>query len=220
MSVRQRVVVTASALVVAVLAAVVFVMTRSDGEQSAAPAAETGEVGQLVRDDSRRLNSVPGSDVTFVEFLDFECEGCRAMYPAVERLRSEYGGRVNFVIRYFPLSGHFNGERAARAVEAAAHQDRLEDMYSTMFETQPQWGEQRTPADATFRQFAVDLGLDMAAFDAAYHDPATVERIRLDQADGRALGVTGTPTLFVNGERLSPQSYQDLTSALDEQLQQ
>lgn len=219
MQVRNRLIVTVAVVVVAVLATVLFVLTRSEGERAALPAPEAGEAGQLVRENSRRLNTVPDSDVTFVEFLDFECEGCRAMYPAIEKLRSEYGDRVNFVIRYFPLSGHVNGERAARAVEAAAQQDQLEAMYSTMFETQAEWGEQRTPADATFRRFAVDLGLDMAAFDATYSDPATVDRIRLDMADGRALGVTGTPTLFVNGERLSPRSYEDLTSALDAQLE-
>ncbi|MCP9270600.1 DsbA family protein [Mycolicibacterium arenosum] len=219
MHVRNRLIVTVSVILIAAVATVLFVLNRSGPEREALPATEAGEAGQLVRENSRRLNTVPGSDVTFVEFLDFECEGCRAMYPAIEQLRSEYGDRVNFVIRYFPLSGHFNGERAARAVEAAAQQDQLEAMYSTMFETQGQWGEQRVPADATFRRFAVDLGLDMAAFDAAYDDPATVDRIRLDMADGRALGVTGTPTLFVNGERLSPRSYEDLTSALDARLE-
>lgn len=219
MHVRNRLIVTVSVILIAAVATILFVLNRSGAEREALPATEAGEAGQLVRENSRRLNTVPGSDVTFVEFLDFECEGCRAMYPAIEQLRSEYGDRVNFVIRYFPLSGHFNGERAARAVEAAAQQDQLEAMYSTMFETQGEWGEQRVPADSTFRRFAVDLGLDMTAFDAAYDDPATVDRIRLDMADGRALGVTGTPTLFVNGERLSPRSYEDLTSALDARLE-
>lgn len=221
MTVRNRIIVTISTIVIAAVATVLFVVNRSGGEQSAAPAAsaESGEAGQLVRENSRRLNTVPDSDVTFVEFLDFECEGCRAMFPIIEQLRADYGDRVNFVIRYFPLGGHFNGQRAARAVEAAAQQDQLEPMYKRMFETQGEWGEQSTPADATFRGFAVDLGLDMAAYDAAYNDSATLERVQLDMADGVALGVTGTPTMFINGVEISPKSYQDLTSALDEQLQ-
>src|SRR3546814_4208516 len=82
----------------------------------AAPTADAGGV-QVVRDSSHRLNDLPDPKVTLVEFLDFECEGCRAAYPLVEELRNQYGDRVEFVIRYFPLSGHFNGERAARAVE-------------------------------------------------------------------------------------------------------
>lgn len=58
----------------------------------------------------------------------------------------------------------------------------------------------------------------MAAFDAAYADPATLERIRLDMADGRALGVQGTPTFFLNGTRIQPHSYEDLAKALDQAL--
>lgn len=50
--------------------------------------------------------------MTFVEFLDFECESCRAAYPANEQLRKDYEGRVTFVVRYFPIPSHFNAERA------------------------------------------------------------------------------------------------------------
>lgn len=208
-------------VIAAVAVGVVVVLLVRDGQSSApapAQAAEDAQAGQVVRENSHRLNSVPDSDVNFVEFLDFECEGCKALYPAVEQLRAEYGDRVNFVIRYFPLSGHFNGERAARAVEAAAQQGKLEAMYKKMYETQSEWGEQRIPADAVFRGFAAELGLDMLAYDAAYNDPATLERIRLDMADGEALGVQGTPTFFVDGVRLEPRRYEDLTNALDRAL--
>jgi protein-disulfide isomerase len=172
----------------------------------------------VVRDNSHRLSSVPDSPVHFVEFLDFECEGCKAMYPVVEQLRSEYGDRVNFVIRYFPLSGHVNSERAARAAEAAAQQGQLEPMYKKLFDTQDQWGHRDTPSDAELRALAQEVGLDMAAFDAAYNDPATAERVAQDKADGQALGVEGTPTFFVDGSRLQPRSYEDLTGALDDAL--
>lgn len=172
----------------------------------------------MVRENSHRLNAVPDSGVTFVEFLDFECESCRAVYPEIEKARAEHGDRVNFVIRYFPLPSHVNAERAARAVEAAAQQGQLEAMYRKMYDTQAQWGEKHTPADDVFRGFAAQLGLDMAAFDAAYADPATLERIRLDVADGRALGVQGTPTFFLNDTRIQPHSYEDLTKAFDDAL--
>lgn len=101
----------------------------------------------------------------------------------VEDLRKQYAGKVTFVARYFPLPGHFNGERAARAVEAAAQQGKFEAMYQRMYETQTQWGEKQTPADAAFRSFAQDLGLDMAAWDKAYNDPATLARINKDVAE-------------------------------------
>ncbi len=140
------------------------------------------------------------------------------MFPNVERLRNDYAGRVNFVVRYFPLPGHFNAERAARAVEAAAQQGRFEAMYKKMFDTQRQWGEQRVPADETFRGFASAIGLDLAAFDIAYRSPATLERVNADVRDGKALGVQGTPTIYVNGEQLDASSYADMTRSLDDAL--
>jgi protein-disulfide isomerase len=185
---------------------------------SSATAVEAGP-GQLVRENSHRLNDPQDARVTFVEFLDFECEGCRAAYPIVEQLRAEYGDHVEFVVRYFPLSGHFNAERAARAVEAAAQQGQLEAMYHKMYETQPEWGEQRTPADDVFRGFANALGLDMSAFDTAYNDPTTLERIRLDQRDGQELGVQGTPTFFINGEQVRLRNPDDLRNAIEVALQ-
>jgi protein-disulfide isomerase len=207
---------TAFAVLVILAVGVVLLATRGEGDRSA-QAPDTGAV-QVVRDSSHRLNDPQDAAVTFVEFLDFECEGCRAAYPIVEQLRNDYGGRVEFVLRYFPLSGHFNGERAARAVEAAAQQDQLEAMYRKMFDTQAEWGEQRVPADDVFRGFAGDLGLDMAAFDADYNDPATAERIRVDQRDGEALGVMGTPTFFIDGEQIPVQRSEDLRNAIESAL--
>lgn len=222
MAARTRILLTTLVIVVAAIATVVLVLVRSSdtgGTEEAVVEADARAVpGQVVRDNSHRLNSVPGSEVTFVEFLDFECEGCRAVYPEIERLRGEYGDRVNFVIRYFPLPGHFNAQRAARAVEAAAQQGRLEPMYQKMYDTQAQWGEQQTPADAVFQGFAQELGLDMAAFDAVYNDPATMARIQQDIDDGVALGVQGTPTFFLNDTRIRPRSYDDLVRALDDAL--
>ncbi|MDG4664440.1 thioredoxin domain-containing protein [Mycobacterium sp. 236(2023)] len=211
-----RILATLFVAVTAAIGAGIYFSSR-DGAGNAASADGSTPV---VRENSHRLNSVPDSDVTLVEFLDFECEGCRAAYPIVEQLRAEYGTRVNFVARYFPMPGHVNGERAARAVEAAAQQGRFEQMYTRMFETQGQWGEQQAPADDVFTGFARDLGLDMAAFEHAYNAPATLERIREDVADGTALGVQGTPTFFLNGEQLTIRSYGDLGAAIDKALQQ
>ena len=201
----------------AALAAVVVVLGVAvliDREPAPAPADTAVAADRLVRPDSHRLTAPADERARFVEFLDFECEACGAVYPIIEDLRRTYGDRITFVVRYFPMPGHFNAERAARAVEAAAAQDRFEQMYQRMFATQAQWGEQRVPADDVFRGFALDLGLDMPAFDSAYNSPATLERIRADVADGLALGVQGTPTFFLDDQRLMPTTIDDLTGAL------
>ncbi|QHK20463.1 thioredoxin domain-containing protein [Pseudarthrobacter psychrotolerans] len=157
---------------------------------------------QLVRDDSHRLTTPATEKAQLVEFLDFECEACRAAAPLVKELKKEYGDRITFVNRYFPLPGHKNSGQAALAVEAAAQQGKYEEMAAKMFETQPQWGEKQDFQNALFRTFAEELGLDMDKYDAAMAADETKERIRKDIADGQALGVTGTPTFFLNGEKL------------------
>ena len=206
----------ATAFVLVVGTLLVVNATRSEDPPPADTAAVTDE--RLVRPDSHRLDVAKDNKVTLVEFLDFECEACRAAYPAVEQLRKDYAGRVTFVVRYFPIPSHFNAERAARAVEAASKQGKFEQMYQKMYETQQTWGNKQTPADATFRGFAESMGLDLAKWDKAYKDPATAKRVQEDVTDGQALGVTGTPTFFVNGEKLEPRSYEDFTKAIDAAL--
>ena len=188
--------------------------TASSGTGQSAPSEAT----PVMRPDSRVLSKAPNEQAVLVEFLDFECESCRAAYPVVEQLRQTYDGRVTFVARYFPLDGHFNARRAARAVEAAARQGQFEAMYQRMYETQTEWAEQQVPKDDVFRGYALNLGLDMNQWDADYASPEVDQRIQADVADGTALGVTGTPTFFLNGKLFQPKSADDLTHALDEAL--
>jgi protein-disulfide isomerase len=169
----------------------------------------------MVRDDSHVLGPAGDGKVTMVEFLDFECEACGALYPFYEELRKEYAGKVRFVARYFPIPSHFNAMNAAIAVEAAAQQGYFEQMYKMMYETQTQWSEQQESKAELFRSWAEQMGLDMAKFDAAVADPATAARVAQDQQDGQALGVEGTPTLFLNGKKLDLSSGQALMSEIN-----
>lgn len=171
--------------------------------------------GRLIRQDSHYLQTVSDGKVTLVEFLDFECESCRAAYPLIEQLRKDYAGKVSFVIRYFPIQSHANATNAALAVEAAAQQGKLEQMYRRMYDTQAQWGEKQTSEAARFRADAVVLGLDMTAYDAAVKNPQTLARVEKDRQDGLALGVQGTPTFFLNGKQLMPSTETDFRAQLD-----
>lgn len=173
---------------------------------------------QVVREDSHVLNQAPAEKAVLVEFLDFECEVCRAYYPTVEQLREEYAEDLTLVMRYFPIPGHTNSTTAAVAVEAAAAQGQLEPMYQRMYETQAEWGEAQESKAPVFRGFAQELGLDMDAFDTAVADPATTERVQSDFDEGRALGVSGTPTFFLDGEKLEVETPEELTQAVEAAL--
>ena len=175
---------------------------------------------QVVRENSHVLNQAPDEKAVLVEFLDFECEVCRAYYPTVEQLREENADELTLVMRYFPIPGHTNSTNAAVAVEAAAGQGQLEPMYQRMYETQAEWGEAQESKTDVFRGFAQDLGLDMDTFDAAIADPATTERVQADFDEGRALGVEGTPTFFLDGERLEVETPDDLIQAVQAAIEE
>lgn len=171
---------------------------------------------QVVRDDSHRLTTPATEKAQLVEFLDFECESCRAAEPLVQELKKEYGDRITFIHRYFPLPSHKNSGTAALTVEAAAQQGKYQQMYTKMFDTQTEWGEKQDSQAALFRTYARELGLDMANYDATVAAEATKDRIRKDVADGKALGVTGTPTFFLNGKKLTLNSDAQFRQLLDE----
>jgi protein-disulfide isomerase len=203
---------TVGLVALAVVGVVIAVLAGGDGP-AAAPATDRHD--RLVRADSQVL-SRGSSETTFVEFLDFECEACRAAHPAIEELRKLYGDEVTFAVRYFSL--HANSDEAARAAEAAAAQGQFEEMYDLLFETQPEWGERSTSQRDVFFGLAEDLGLDMDEFAAVYDDASTINKIRRDQADGLELGVSGTPSFFLDGEQIQPSSFEDLIAYIDASL--
>ncbi|MFC9558293.1 DsbA family protein [Agromyces sp. NPDC056965] len=198
-----------------VIAAVGIVFAVTANQAPAAPPGAAASTTPVVAENSHRLDVAEGSTVTFTEFLDFECEVCGAVYPFVEELRADYAGEVTFVTRYFPMPGHVNSRTAAIAVEAAAQQGKFEEMYDRMFETQAEWGEQQVSKADVFRQYASDLGLDMAAYDEAVADPATEARVQFDFDAAVALGAEGTPTIFIGDELVPLTSPDDIRAALD-----
>jgi protein-disulfide isomerase len=198
----------ALALVLAALLAVIAVVTSININRSSNQAA-LAQSAQIIQSDSHRLSEAENEKAVLVEFLDFECESCRAAYPFIEELRARHTDELTVVSRYFPLPGHPNSMTAAVAVEAAARQGKFEDMYHRMFETQPQWSHSEDSQTDTFRRYAEELGLDTAAYDAAVADPATAARVERDRNDGTGLGVTGTPTFFLDGQLIAPSTLEE-----------
>lgn len=210
-------------LLISAVVSLVLIRGGTTPEPSAAPTATTATTAapsepQIVRANSHVLGDPADGRVTLVEFLDLECEACAAVFPFVEGLRETYAGKVRFVIRYFPLPGHANAVNAALAVEAAAQQGRLEDMYTILYRSQAEWGERQESQAELFRGLAEELGFNMGAYDAAIADPATAARVELDRGDAEGLGLQGTPSFFLNGEPLELTSAEDVTAAIDAAL--
>ena len=148
--------------------------------------------------------------VTVVEFGDFECPACGALHPILQHLK-EANPEVKFVYRHFPLpSIHPRARPAALAAEAAAAQGQFFAYHDELFENQP------SLSDGDFISYAEAIGLDVAAFEAALADNVGQAAVQRDTSDAAALGLTSTPTLFINGVRYTGQySINNLQAAID-----
>ena len=162
--------------------------------------------------DDQPVKGNPKAVVTIVEFTDFECPSCARQHPVLERIVSEFGDRLKLVVRDFPLSQHANARKAAEAAEAAREQGKYWEYAAVLFRNQSALGVDK------LKQYATELGLDRAKFDAALDSGKFAEKIQRDLADGRKLGINGTPTLYVNGKRISDNSYESLKSAVEAAL--
>ena len=202
----------ANTIIIALAFIVVIVIVLVGRAQSASQQATAPAV---TRADSRILQKAATDKVTVVEFLDFESEACGAAYPVVEQLREQYKDRVTFIARYFPIPSHKNAMNAAMAAEAAGRQGKFTEMYAKLFQTQTQWAERQDDQSNTLRSVADSIGLDMSQYDKDIADPTLRIRVTKDQAEGVQLGVTGTPTFFLNGEKLTMTSTEQLAAELE-----
>ena len=133
--------------------------------------------------------------VTLVEYADFECPHCGAVYPLVQAARKAFGGNLRFVFRHFPLrSSHPHALAAAKAVEAAGEQGRFWEMHDRLFQRQTEL------ADADLRRHAGELGLDLERFERSLGARDHEVRIREDLASAAESGARGTPALFINDD--------------------
>jgi protein-disulfide isomerase len=148
--------------------------------------------------------------VTIIEFTDFQCSACGAMYPVVEDVLKSYGNRVHFVIRNFPLTQvHANAFRAAQAAEAAKAQGKFWEYIDILFKNQT------TLEPDSLKKYATQVGLDRKRFDAEFDAGKYEAIVRHDMEEGEVYGVEATPTFFINGVILTEYSADGLRAAIE-----
>lgn len=178
-----------------------------------------------VSDEQKKLLEVVSDDyikgnkeasITIVEYLDFECEACGAYYPLVKQLAEEFKTDVRFINRYFPLPGHKNGLPAALAVEAAARQGKYWEMHDKLFNEQKNWGEKQVSDPKIFEGYAQQIGLNMDQFKKDVVSKESKDRVERDKNSGTRLGVSGTPTFFLNGDKIpNPKTPEDFKTFIN-----
>ena len=163
----------------------------------------------------------PGASVTVEEFADFQCPTCATVHGKMKEINALYGNRIKFIYRSFPLTQiHKNSYDAAVAAEAAGIQGKYWDMQNQLFTNQNAWASSND-ARAIFKEYAQKIGLDVDKFENDMLGLGAKGRVDLDIARGRAMGVTGTPTIFINGKPLAFEQF-DVTpmrQAIDAELQ-
>lgn len=174
----------------------------------------TAMAEKLVRDDSHKEGT---GKIQVVEFGDYQCPACGQAYPTTKKLIGEFGDKITFVFRNFPLPMHANAQAAAEAAEAANAQGKFWEMHDKLYVSQDAWSSLYDPTDM-FVSYAKDLGLDTDKFKKDVTDKANEKYIEQDKSDGYALNISGTPTFYINGKVQSAFDYDSLKKAIEAEL--
>ncbi|MFF0055451.1 DsbA family protein [Streptomyces microflavus] len=144
-------------------------------------------------------DSTPAAPVVLDIWCDLECPDCHQALSDVRAVRARYGDRVEIRLRHFPLEKHKHAYAAAQAAEEATAQGQDWPYVEALLARTADLGRTGEPV---LLDVAHELGLDAEEFDTALIDGRHLLIVDADQAEGKAIGVTGTPTYVIGDERL------------------
>lgn len=166
----------------------------------------------FVRDHSPSLGE-KNAKVYLVEFLDPECEACRAFFLYVKKLVGDYKEDLRLVVRYATF--HQNSVFAVKLIEAARKQGKYWETLELVFNYQPQWASHHDPQPDVLWSYLPQLGLDLEKLKKDMEDPEIMKIIEQDKQDGQTLKVKGTPSFFVNGRQLELLDFESLRKEIE-----
>ncbi len=164
---------------------------------------------------------VANSKITLVEFADFQCPACRAYHPIVREVLNAYDGELKLIYKHFPLTSiHPNAFAAAKAAEAAGAQGKFFEYHDVLYEKQDEWaGLPKLTVLDKFVSYAVQLSLSEKKFKADLENIEFENKIREQQIEGIASGVSSTPTFFLDGKIIkNPRSIGEFKKLIDKEL--
>ena len=157
-------------------------------------------------------NGARSAPVVLVEFADYECPYCQKVNPQIQQLKKEYGDSLTVAFKDFPLPMHHGSEKAAEAARCAGEQGKFWEYHDVLFYSQ------LTTLDA-LKQHAQTLKLDQDAFNTCLDSGKEAAAVKNDLEEAKSLGLTGTPSFFVNGHFFSGVvDYQALKDIVSQQL--
>lgn len=148
--------------------------------------------------------------IQLVEFADFECPHCAMAAPVLHKTIEdpELKPKVRFVFKNYPLPAHEHADAAARASVAAGAQGKFWEMHDQLFT------HQETLANSDIEGFAKKLGLDVDKFKADWASNDTKDKVAKDKELGSRIGISGTPSIFINGRKFMQYGHGDFQDQL------
>jgi protein-disulfide isomerase len=205
-------------LIVVAGAGVLFTQTRKAGKAATQPVPVTLSPAELQRLPGMSMGRAD-APLTILEFADFQCPGCGQWATFMEPLIKERlvnTGRARYVFYDFPLNIHPNAFIASRAGRCANDQGKFWEYHDALFINQAKWSYESDPVPA-FVGYAGFTGLDKGRFEECIRSDRFAKEVSESFKLGESLGVGGTPTIFVNNQRLPnvPGSYAEFAAQLE-----
>ena len=152
--------------------------------------------------------------VIIVEFSDFECPYCSRFLTTLKSVTKKYSDQVRLVFRQLPLNSiHPSAQKAAEASLCASDQGKFWEMHDLMF------ADQKNLQVKDLQRKAESAGLDLNTFNSCLSSDKYQQRVQQDIIEGSVAGVTGTPTLFINGRPLSGNvPYPNVVQTIEDEL--
>ncbi len=167
--------------------------------KSAIVSGKVPEINVSVDDDP--FKGPEDAPVTIVEFSDYQCPYCKIFFDQTfNHILTLYEGNVKFVYRDFPLGFHQYAQKAAEAAECADDQGKFWEYHDKLFQNQETWS---SLGISEFKRYAEEVGLNNDEFNRCLDNEEKTREVKKDLQDGRSYGVTGTPTFYINGRKLS-----------------
>lgn len=161
------------------------------------------EIVDRIPDEQGHILGSQGSPVTVIEFADFQCPYCAGAESIVKQLISQYPDKIKFVYRHFPLTAiHPYAMQSAMASECANEQGKFWEMHDLIFDRQQNLKGDNLSNEDFFLNIAGEIGVDSSSFNDCLDRQAFHDYISQDISDGLKYGVNGTPTFFVNREKV------------------
>ena len=168
--------------------------------------------------DNDHIRGTSTMPVSIVVYADFQCPACATEHQTMSRVWPSISNKAHLIFRHFPVTtSHPHSWNASLYAEAAGKQGRFWEMHDYLFANQGIWSG-LPDTDDEFDSYALELNLDLEQLHADIESDAVVQKVRNDQRGGNASGVRSTPTLFINGRRVSQPTAARIRQMVEEEF--